>query len=367
MSRKGCWIISLGVSLAVFVADIFVVPLGVAGGVPYVLVFLFASNHSRVLNLGVLAAVLSAMVVFGYIGSPRTEDIPEWIILTNRALAIIAIWAAFGLSTMRIRSCRRAQAAQKQLLDNKLSHQRQLQEVRREFEVRLIHAQRMQSLNETVSALAHQLAQPLSTILTYAEPLREDIEKGRVDRNDLQYVSARVVEAAHTAQRIITSVRNKIRRREPTFESADLNHLISHALDLIAPEIQKHRIELTTVYQTRLPAICCDAIQIEQVVVNLLQNAIDSLRQVEAQRRKLEIETTSVGEQLLFTIRDTGKGLPHLEPGRIFEPFYTTNPEGTGLGLPICQSVIKMHGGRIDAKPNAPSGAEFKVWLPLDR
>jgi len=239
-----------------------------------------------------------------------------------------------------------------------------LEDANRDFAARLIHLQRVQTLNETVSTLAHQLSQPLTAIRTYAETIQEDVIKGTMDRDELAQLLARVVDAANSGHGILSSVRERIRIGEPHYEAANLNELVRGVLQMVEIDARRSRVARRLELQEDLPPIHCDAIQIEQVILNLVRNAMQSLEQTEDTKRVLEVQTRLIDDTLELSVGDNGIGILPGQEEQLFEPFFTTRAEGLGLGLAICRTIVEEHGGNIRAERRPSGGAVFRVRLP---
>jgi signal transduction histidine kinase len=174
-----------------------------------------------------------------------------------------------------------------------------------------------------------------------------------------------IVAAGHRASDIITSVRAMFKKDAPQKASTDINQIIRTVLSIVRVELEKHGVELQTRFDEHLPTVQGDKVQLQQVVLNLVMNAIESMHSV--QPRMLKIQTKQAGSGLVHvSIEDTGTGVDPSNLERIFKPMFTTKASGMGMGLSICHSIIESHDGRIWVSPAVKQGSIFQFELPVD-
>jgi two-component system sensor kinase FixL len=239
--------------------------------------------------------------------------------------------------------------------------QRRLQELQAE----LLHVARLSAMGQMGSALAHELNQPLTAIVNYIQAAR------RLLRAQLDTVPARIDEVmerasaqANRAGQIIRRLRQFVEKRETDKQIEDLNQIVeeANALALVGAKEQGVRVVLRLA--SDLPPLALDKIQVQQVVLNLVRNALEAMAQ--SSDRQLTI-TTSAGEGIAeVSIADTGSGLAPEVAAQLFEPFVTTKPAGMGVGLSICRSIVEAHGGHIRADHNPQGGTIFAFTLPIN-
>jgi two-component system sensor kinase FixL len=239
--------------------------------------------------------------------------------------------------------------------------QRRLQELQTE----LLHVARLSAMGQMGSALAHELNQPLTAIVNYIQAAR------RLLRAQLDTVPARVDEVmerasaqANRAGQIIRRLRQFVEKRETDKQIEDLNQIVeeANALALVGAKEQGVRVVLRLAPD--LPPLALDKIQVQQVVLNLVRNALEAMAQ--SSDRQLTI-TTGAGEGIAqVSIADTGSGLAPEVAAQLFAPFVTTKPAGMGVGLSICRSIVEAHGGHIGADPNPQGGTIFTFTLPIN-
>lgn len=244
------------------------------------------------------------------------------------------------------------------------SEQEQAEQRVRQRELELLHVARLSTLGEMASGLAHELSQPLSAIVNYSTACAQ---LGAADRPDLQRIMKniqKITDQAERARDIMARIRELAQRRRPRLTSVDVNQVVAAALDLLSWQIRQKKIDLNVVFDDRLPAVRADVVQIEQVLVNLIRNAIEAMEQTPPQHRRLTIRTDSGdGRTVRIEVSDTGAGIPDGDPEHIFDAFFTTKADGLGMGLSISRTIVEMHGGTLRAARNPDSGSTFVLLL----
>ena len=225
---------------------------------------------------------------------------------------------------------------------------------------------RVSLLGEMTASLAHELNQPLSAIISNANAGRRFIETGKGDRDTVHEILTDVVSDAHRAHDIIQNVRNTIKKGDFTRRRINLNELITKVAHVVRPDAVACSCELETSLAKDLPLIEVDPVQIQQVLVNLVSNAFDAMRQTPPDRRKVEISTAGNGEnEVRLSVRDHGTGIRAEVHEHLFDQFFTTKEQGLGMGLAIVRSIVESHGGKIQAENVADGGACFYFTLPV--
>lgn len=243
---------------------------------------------------------------------------------------------------------------------------RDLAETRmRESQEQMDHLSRLSILGEISGSLAHEINQPLTTIGNYARTVLRRQGNGQLTPEAISEACDEIVHEAERAGGIVQRIRHFARKREATREPADLPAIAAEARRLIvgimaqAPEI---------VIDNRIGGSCralADGAQIQQVLLNLIKNAIDASRDLAAERQGIRILLEAKDKRLLIHVIDRGVGLSDAQQAHLFEPFFTTKQDGLGLGLPICKTIVEAHGGRLWAEPNTDGpGMRFSVSLP---
>jgi C4-dicarboxylate-specific signal transduction histidine kinase len=254
------------------------------------------------------------------------------------------------------------------LEDEKRSHQalREAQEEAHRHREQINLLGRVSLLGEMTASLAHELNQPLSAIITNANAGMRSIDKGKEDPGMLREILADVETDGRRANDIIRNVRNTIKKSHPTRHQINLNELVTKVTHLVRPDSVAHSCEVETSLAKDLPLIEVDPVQIQQVLVNLVSNALDAMRWTPPDRRKVEISTAGNGDnEVRLSVRDYGTGLRAEVHERLFDRFFTTKEQGLGMGLAIVRSIVESHGGKIDAENVPDGGARFHFTLPV--
>jgi C4-dicarboxylate-specific signal transduction histidine kinase len=231
----------------------------------------------------------------------------------------------------------------------------------------IAHFARLSTIGEMSSALAHELNQPLCAIATYAEGALRMMKSGDWDSNELLEAIQEAGTQAERAGKIIRRIANLVRKKEPHRSSVNIGEIISETINLIEYEARLKGITIKWVEPSEnSPMLKVDRIQIQQVLVNLLHNSFEAMKNVGQSKCQISIEVSTDGKDMVqVVVSDTGCGLSAERADRIFEPFFTTNSQGLGMGLSISRSIIEAHGGRIWAESNPAGGATFRFTLPI--
>ena len=237
-------------------------------------------------------------------------------------------------------------------------------------------ASRLITMGEMASSVAHELNQPLTAINNYCNGMVSRIQRQSISTEELLGALEKTARQAHRAGQIIQRIRSFVKRSEPNRSLSDVATMVSNALELADIELRRHNVRLSHYSAARLPDLLVDPILIEQVLINLMKNAAESIEQAKrpSSRRTVElrvvpkqIENQSVVE---FSILDSGKGLSTEVSARLYEAFYSTKAEGMGIGLKLCRSIVESHQGRMHAENiyNADEvvGCRFTFWLPVN-
>jgi signal transduction histidine kinase len=228
---------------------------------------------------------------------------------------------------------------------------------RREREARLMTG------DAVAAMIAHEVKQPLSAMVTNADAGLRWLDRSLPDLDEVKAAFKKIAADGHRAGAVIESIRAIFKRDARNRTSLDINELINEALILLRSDLQKHRIFVQTEPSLQLPQVLGDRIQLQQVLLNLITNAIDSMANGDGSRVlsiKSEIQD---GGGIMISVADTGKGIGSQDVGRIFNPLFTTKSGGMGMGLSICRSIIEAHEGRLWVAGNTPQGAVFQFVL----
>lgn len=242
---------------------------------------------------------------------------------------------------------------------------KQAQEQLQQAQAELAHVARLTVLGEMTASIAHEVGQPLTGItLSGKASLRFlDADPPQLDR--ARTAVDRMIADSLRAAEIVQRVRALTRKTAPEPERVDLNTTVRECVSLLQREVSRHRVALRQDLAPELPAVLGDRVQLQQVIINLLVNSLQAMATVHDQPRELVIESRrDEAGQVLVSVRDSGVGIDPAHASRLFNAFFTTKPDGMGMGLAICSKIIEAHGGRVWASSNPGPGATFQFRLP---
>ncbi len=246
-----------------------------------------------------------------------------------------------------------------------VTERRRAEERMCEHQAELAHSARLSTVGEMASGIAHELNQPLAAIATYVSACTRMLRADTASRDELLEVMARVSAQAERAGGIIRQIRGFIRKEEPRWEALDINEVARQVTLLIEHEARRHRTPMRLELADGLPPVHGYAIQLEQVVLNLVRNGIEAMGDLEAAQRELVITTSpAAGGGVELAVADRGHGISEEVINRLFDPFFTTKSSGMGLGLSISRAIIESHEGRLAAASRPEGGAVFSFVLP---
>jgi signal transduction histidine kinase len=228
----------------------------------------------------------------------------------------------------------------------------------------LAHMNRVSMLGELTASLSHEISQPFASARNNARAAQNFLDIQPPDVGEAREALSCVVGDIDRAGDIIDRIRDHIKKAPPRKAHFDLNEAINEVIVLGQCAIIKNGVSVQTRLSEGLFPILGDRVQLQQVILNLLLNAVEAMGSVEAKPRDLLISTEQDHTGVLVAVRDSGPGIHPAHLDRIFKSFYTTKPNGTGMGLSICRSIIDAHGGRLWAEANEPRGTIFRFTLP---
>jgi signal transduction histidine kinase len=235
------------------------------------------------------------------------------------------------------------------------------------MQTELARVARVTTMGEMAASIAHEINQPLAAIANNASASLRWLGQHPPNVNRARSVLERVVSDAGRAGEVIGSIRGMLARGGQDRVELDVNDLIREVMTFVRAELKHDGITVRTELDENLPRIAGVRIQLQQVLLNLIANAADAMASVELRPRVLTVRSQKSGDcDIVVTVEDTGSGIDRTDLDRVFEPFFSTKPEGMGMGLSICRSIIEAHGGRITASPAREGGSVFQVSLPCD-
>src|SRR5882672_1420213 len=230
----------------------------------------------------------------------------------------------------------------------------------------LARVARVSTVGELAASIAHEINQPLAAVGTYAGAAHLWLLRDPPDLERARDALQRTIHEGERAGEIVSRVRALVKKAPPRAEAVDIDEVILEVLDLSRNELQRNGISIRTQLATDTPLVSGDRIQLQQLVLNLILNAVDAMSESGGAPRELSISSRREGEanEILVEVRDSGHGLSPQTTERIFDPFFTAKPDGMGMGLSISRSIVVAHGGRLWAMANEPRGAVFQFALP---
>ena len=248
-----------------------------------------------------------------------------------------------------------------------ISDKRKSEEAARKYQSELAHVARLSTMGEMASGLAHELNQPLTAIATNADASIRLLEQGSSASRVVEILEKIGIQARHAGE-IIKHLRKFVRKEEPELSRININKLVDEVLLLVKAELARTGVKVTTELQADLPEVMAQHIHIDQVLLNLIRNAIDSLSLVDKQQRKLTITTAVLDkEHIIIRVQDSGQGISEEVSRTLFTPFKTTKEHGMGLGLSLSQGIISAHKGRLAVEDTSPGNTVFSFTLPYSR
>jgi PAS domain S-box-containing protein len=225
---------------------------------------------------------------------------------------------------------------------------------------------RVMLLGEMTASIAHEVNQPIAAVITNANAGLRWLEAQPPDVLEIRQALARIARDGNRAAEVIDRIRSLTRKRPPHAALLDVNEIVGEVITLMHTEVQKASVECRLELHELLPPSPLDRVQVQQVFMNLILNAIEAMGRVQDRPRELDIFTGREDANHVYVeVRDTGPGFDPESADRLFHSFYTTKPESMGMGLAICRSILEAHGGSISASPNRPHGAIFRCTLPV--
>jgi signal transduction histidine kinase len=333
---------TVALAIGIFVLDT-VTDLEIAVAVLYVAVVLMSVGFCQKRGVILVSLACGALTVLSFF---LTESGPSTTGLINCGISLLAI-AATTLLVLRIESAElTAQQAKAQLA----------------------HIARVTALGELTASIAHEVNQPLTATVINAKASLHFLAAQPPNLEEARQAIECIAKDATRASDVVARVRGLAKRTPPQKELLNINETVNEIIKLTSSEIQNNHISLRTQFSNGLPLILGDRVQLQQVILNLILNAIEAMNTVAHESRELLVKTAAENSNaVLVAIHDTGPGLEADKIDNLFDAFYTTKRDGMGMGLAISRSIIEAHGGRVWAEPNTPQGAIFQFTLPVGR
>ena len=326
---------------------------------------------------GLLGTALSATVFYYYFLPPvnsfalKPEEIPRFIVFLLAALFVWTLSAAQNSATESIKRGRDDLKATVQELQRineefqkEIRERKQAEEALRQTRADLAHVNRVTTLGELTASLAHEVNQPIAAAVTNAKTCLRWLNRDQPDLQEARDAAMRIVNDGTRAAEIVSRTRSLFKKNSTERELVDINEVIREMVVLLHSEAARYSISFRTDLAADLPQLLGDRVQLQQVLLNLIVNSFDAMKDIDGTRELAIKSRGTSNEQVLLSLSDTGVGLPPQQRDEIFDAFFTTKVHGTGMGLRISRSIVESHGGRLWAANNSPRGATFHLTLP---
>jgi PAS domain S-box-containing protein len=248
-----------------------------------------------------------------------------------------------------------------------VSDAKHAQEALHQAQAELAHVTRVTTLGELTASIAHEVNQPLAAIVTNGAASLRWLAVTPPDLTEARGAIERIIRDGNRASEVIRRLRDLTRKTESQMAPLDINDLINDVVALVQRELLIHRVGLRLDLAASPSPVVGDRVQLQQVIINLVMNGIEAMAPVTERPRQLWIRSRSHADQILVSVQDSGVGIDPEQMDRVFNAFFTTKPDGMGMGLSICRSIIEAHGGELWALPNERSGATFEFTVPIDQ
>ena len=326
---------------------------------------------------GLLATALSVLAFYYYFLPPihswvaKPGEIPRLVIFMVSALFVGSLSVAQRSATESLRRARddlrgNVQELQRsnEALQTESLERKHAEESLRESRAELARVSRVTTMGELTASLAHEVNQPIAAAVTNANTCLRWLARDHPDVEEARAAAMRIVKDGTRAAEIVKRIRLLFKKSIPQPELVDVNEAIREMIVLLRSEATRHNITVRMELAADLPAIMGDRVQLQQVLMNLIVNSIDAMKEVDGARQLAVKSQRTEKEEVLVSVSDTGVGLPPQQADQIFNAFFTTKPHGTGMGLRISRSIVESHGGRLWVADNLPRGASFHFNLP---
>jgi signal transduction histidine kinase len=247
------------------------------------------------------------------------------------------------------------------------ARQRHADQAFQDVQSELARVSRVTTMGELAVSIAHEINQPLTALVMNASACLRWLEGSPPDIGEARDAARHVIRDGNRASEVIGRIRAMVKKAPPEKTMIDVNAIVQEVIGLMRNELHKHTVTVHVELESDLPPVPGDRVQLQQVLLNLIMNAIEAMSEAAATPRVLSIESKIDGDRgIVVTVQDNGVGFETSKLDRLFDAFFTTKPNGMGLGLSICRSIIDAHGGRFWASQASPCGAAFHVALPSD-
>jgi len=291
------------------------------------------------------------------------KEYREWFIALGIALAS---WMVYSVRVeWLVRKRTRALSRTNAELSREMAERRRIEEEDRRHQRELEHVARLSILGEMATSIAHEMNQPLGAIASYGQAILIRVEGGRTDPQDMKLAAQQIVSQAERASLVVKRIRAFVSKSESQRNRVEIPELINECAALFESTTRQAGVRLELELAVDTPAVWADRIQLQQVVLNLVQNAVDAMEETPRDERLLTISTETVDDGVTLSVGDRGSGMDDTALAHFAKPFYTTKAKGIGMGLALSRSIVEAHKGRLWAtRPQNDAGTQVKLWLP---
>jgi C4-dicarboxylate-specific signal transduction histidine kinase len=324
-----------------------------------------------------LATALSAFAFYYYFLPPlysldgKPGEIPRLLVFAVSALFVGSLSAAQRSATESLRRARddlkeTVQEVQRtnEALQAESRERKRAEEASRQAQADLAHVSRVTTMGELTASLAHEVNQPIGAAVTNANTCIRWLARDTPNVEEARAAALRSAKDGMRAAEIVSRIRLLFKKGTPQRELVDVNEVIREMIVLLRSEATRYNISVRTELVAELPPVLGDRVQLQQVLMNLMLNGIDAMKDVDGTRELAIKSEQAENKEVVVSVTDSGVGLPPQQADQIFQAFFTTKPHGTGMGLRISRSIVESHGGRVWAAGNSPRGASFYFTLP---
>ena len=309
-------------------------------------------------------ACILAVLCFNYFFAPPIFDLR---VRDPRDIAIVIAFSSVGLVISRLMSRIRNRTAElkqsNEQLRAEMAERRRAEEGYYKAQAELAHVTQIMTMGELAASIADEVNQPIAAAVTNADTCVRWLAGDNPNLEEARAAAMRTVKDGTRAGEIVSRIRLLFKKGSPQHNLVDVNEVIREMIVLLRSEAMRYSISVRTELEAELPQVMGDRVQLQQVLMNLIMNSIDAMKDVNDTRELAIKSQRAENEEVVVSVTDSGVGLPPKQAEQIFNAFFTTKPQGTGMGLRISRSIIESHGGRLWAADNSPRGASFYFTL----